>query len=240
MRVSRVIRRLPGTLPLMIVASAMVAGAQTSDTSEEFWPEFDFFIKLNEKSRIFAMYTATRQEALNSYSDGQTGIHIDFYALRARRLRLINHTDQARSRSLMLRAGYLISRPRNNSGTATEHMAIVEVTARAHLPAGLLLGDRNRFDFRWVGGDPRHRYRNRLKLERTFDVGRFQFTPYAHTELYYDLRQWSWSRFRYCAGAEWSLTKRIVLEGYFLRQNTWASTPQFVNAIGTAVQFYFR
>lgn len=224
----------------MMLASAIVAAAQTSDTTEEFWPEFDFFIKLNEKSRVFVMYTATRQEALNSYSDGQTGIHIDFYAVHPRRLRLIHYMDESRSRSLMLRAGYLISRPRNNSGSATEHMASGELHARAHLPAGLLMADRNRVDFRWVDGDPRHRYRNRLKLERTFEVGRFQVTPYAHAELYYDLRQWQWTRFRYCAGAEWNVTKRIVLEGYFLRQNSWASTPQFVNAIGTAVQFYFR
>jgi len=119
-------------------------------------------------------------------------------------------------------------------------MATGEATGRAHLPAALLLSDRNRVDFRWVDGDPRHRYRNRLKLERSFKAGRFEFTPYAHAEVFYDLRNRTWSRFRYAAGSEWAITKRIVAEGYYLRQNTWSAVPQFVNAIGAAVQFYIR
>ena len=67
-----------------------------------------------------------------------------------------------------------------------------------------------------------------------------QLTPYAHAELLYDLNQREWTRLRYSAGAAWNITKRIVLEGYYLRQNTWASVPQFVNATGLAMQFYLR
>ena len=224
----------------LLCALAVPATAQESDSTNEFWPEFDFFVKLNEKSRIFALYTATKQENLGTYADGQTGIHFDFYTLRALHRKLINYIDTSRSQALMVRVGYLVARPKNNSGTATEHMATGEATGRAHLPGGYLLSDRNRMDFRWVSGDPRHRYRNRLKLENTFDLGRFQLTPYAHAEVFYEFKSRDWSRLRYAAGAEFNLTKRIVLEGYFLRQNTWASVPQFVNAAGMAVQFYLR
>ena len=140
----------------------------------------------------------------------------------------------------MVRVGYLISRPRNNSGTSTEHIATGEATGRAHLRGGWLLSDRNRVDFRWVNGNPKQRYRNRLKMERTFDISRFQLTPYAHAELFYDVNPRGWSRLRYAIGGEWNITKRIVIEGYYLRQNTWASVPQFVNATGLAVQFYLR
>lgn len=227
------------TVLLALLAAALPAGAQDSDSTNEVWPEFDFFIKLNEKSRIFLLYTGTKQEYLGSFADGQTGVHLDFYTIPAFRP-VINTIDQSRSKFLMIRVGYLLSRPKNNSGTSTEHMATIEATARAQLPGGLLLSDRNRFDFRWVEGDPRHRYRNRLKLERTIPLGRFQFTPYTHVETFYDLQPREWSRLRYAAGAEFSITKRIVLEGYFLRQNTWASVPQFVNAAGMAVQFYLR
>lgn len=236
---SPVFRQLLSAL-LMALAATMAAAAATTDSTNEFWPEFDFFIKLNEKARIFALYTATRAENLGTYADGQSGVHIDFYAVRALRKTVISHVDQSRSRALMVRAGYLVSRPKNNSGTATEHMATAEATGRAHLPAGLLLSDRNRIDFRWVDGNPRHRYRNRLKLERTFDAGRFQLTPYVHGEVFFELRNRDWTRLRYAVGGEWNITKHIVLEGYFLRQNTWASVPQFVNAVGSAVQFYFR
>jgi hypothetical protein len=224
---------------LVLFALGLPARAQDADSTSEVWPEFDIFIKLNEKSRIFVLYAATKQEDLGSYADGQTGIHFDFYTIPAFRP-VIASIDQSRSKFLMVRVGYLVSWPRNNSGTSTEHMATAEATARAQLRGGLLLSDRNRFDFRWVEGNPRHRYRNRLKLERTFAISRFQFTPYGHAELFYDLKPRDWSRLRYAAGAEFSITKRIVVEGYFLRQNTWASVPQFVNAVGTAVQFYLR
>jgi hypothetical protein len=224
---------------LMLLCLALPARAQEPDSTNEFWPEFDIFIKLNERSRIFVLYAGTKQENLGAFADGQTGVHFDFYAVSAFRP-VITSIDQSRSKFLMVRVGYLVSRPKNNSGTSTEHMATTEGTTRAQLPGGLLLSDRNRFDFRWVESDARHRYRNRLKLERTFAIGRFQFTPYGHAELFYDLKPRDWSRLRYAAGAEFSITKRIVLEGYYLRQNTWASVPQFVNAAGTAVQFYFR
>jgi hypothetical protein len=225
---------------LIYEAFTMVAAAQTADSTNEFWPEFDFYIKLNEKMRIYALYTATKPENLGNAAEGQSGVHIDFYAVPALRKHIVQYADQSRSKMLMVRAGYLVSRPKNNSGTATENMATGEATARAHLSAEFLLSSRNRVDLRWVNGDPKHRYRNRLKIERTYDIGRFQLTPYAHAEVFYDFKARDWTRFRYSAGAEWNITKRIVLEGYYLRQNTWASVPQFVNATGLAVQFYFR
>jgi len=233
----------PAAALLFLLAFALTVAAQTADFSDvnhEFWPEFDVYVNLNEHSRIYALYTATKQENLNTYSDGQTGIHIDFYGLRPFRQQLIGYLDRSRSSSLMVRVGYLYSHPRNNSGSSTEHMATAEATGRAHRAGGLLLSDRNRLDLRWVDGDPKHRYRNRLKLERAFDIGRFQLTPYAHAEIFYELKQREWTRFRYSAGAEWNITKRMILEGYFLRQNTWASVPQFVDAFGMAVQFYIR
>lgn len=227
------------TAILMLLSHAHPACAQEPDSTREFWPEYDVFIKLNEKSRIFALYTGTKQENLGAFADGQTGIHFDFYAVPAFRP-VVASIDQSKSKFLMVRVGYILSRPRNNSGTATEHMAPVEATARAQVGGGILVSDRNRLDFRWVDGNPRHRYRNRIKIERTFSISRFQLTPYAHAELFYDLKPREWSRLRYAAGAEFNITKRIVLEGYFLRQNSWASVPQFINALGTAVQFYFR
>lgn len=229
------------TALLMALAPAVLTHAQTSDSTAEFWPEVDVFVKLNQHSRLYGIVSGTKQQQLGSYADGQTGLHVDFYGVPAlRKHSLINIVDPSRSNALMVRVGYVFSRPTNNSGSAVEHMPTVEGTARAHLSAGLLLSDRNRLDLRWLDGNPRHRYRNRLKLERTFEAWRFQLTPYAHAEVFYDLRQREWSRLRYAAGAEWNITKRIVLEAYYLRQNTWASVPQFVNAAGLALQFYFR
>jgi hypothetical protein len=224
----------------MVQAITVAAVAQPSDSSNEFWPEFDLFIKLNQQSRIFAMYTATKSQDLGAYANGQAGLYFDYWMARPLRKPLIGYFDPSRSKALMVRVGYLLNRPKNNSGNATEHTATAEVTSRAHLPASLLLSDRNRVDLGWVAGDPNHRYRNQLKLEWTFDAGRFQFTPYAHAEVFYDFKEGKWTRFRYAAGAEWYITKRFVLEGYYLRQNTWGQVPQFVNGLGVVFQVHLR
>jgi hypothetical protein len=219
---------------------ASIASAQDAETTNEFWPEVNVFINLGKWSRLFAMYTATRQENLGTYADGQTGLYFDFWVIPPFSKRLNRNADVSRSKMLLVRTGYLFSRPKNNSGAATEHMLTTEATGRLHLPVSLLLSDRSRIDFRWTDGAFRWRYRNRLKLERTFRAGRFDLTPYGYVEGFYSVDQDAWTRLRYAAGAEWAITRRIVLEGYFLRQNDWRSSPRFVHAIGVVAQFYFR
>jgi hypothetical protein len=219
---------------------SVAAAAQPSAGTIEFWPEFDLFIQLNQESRIFAMYTATKSANLGEYANGQVGLYYDYWMVRPLRKPLISYFDPSRSKVLMLRVGYLLNRPKNNSGNGTEHTATVEVNSRAQLPANLLLSMRNRLDLGWVAGDPNHRYRNRLKLDWTFNAGRFQFTPYAHAEVFYDFKEGRWTRFRYAAGAEWYITKRFALEGYYLRQNTWREVPQFVNGLGVVFQVHLR
>jgi hypothetical protein len=228
-----------GTL-LMVQAFTVVAVAQASDGRNEFWPEFDLFINLNQQSRIFVMYTATKSADLPAYADGQAGVYFDYWMTRPLRKAHVAYFDPSRSKLLMVRFGYLLNRPKNNSGNAMQHTATFEVTSQAQLPAGLLLSERNRVDLGWTQGDPNHRYRNRLKLGRTFDAGSFQFTPYAHAEVFYGFNEGKWTRFRYAAGAEWSITKRIALEGYYLRENTWDAVPQFVNGFGLVLQFHLR
>ena len=235
----------PGLLSIVSVlfllqAFTAAAAAQPSEGTNEFWPEFDLFINLNQTSRIFAMYTATKSADLGAYANGQAGLYFDYWMARPLRKPLIGYLDPSRSKALMLRVGYLLNRPKNNSGNATEHTATVEVNSRAQLPANLLLSMRNRVDLGWVAGDPNHRYRNRLKLDWTFDAGRFQFTPYAHAEVFYDIKEGHWTRFRYAAGAEWYITKQFVLEGYYLRQNSWGQVPQFVNGLGVVFQVHLR
>src|SRR4030095_9536725 len=107
-------------------------------------------------------------------------------------------------------------------------------------PGTMRQPDRSRLDFRLVDGDYQPRYRNRLKLERTFKAGRVDLTPYSHAEAFYDWRFDKFHRFRYAAGAEVSLGKHLILESYYLRQNDIVSAPKYVNAVGVALQFYFR
>jgi Protein of unknown function (DUF2490) len=186
------------------------------------------------------MYAATRQENLNAYADGETGVYFDFWALPPLRRDVRKHADGSRAKLLLLRSGYLFSRPRNNSDAATEHMWTSEATGRGHSPWRLLVSERNRIDLRWVNGEFRWRYRNRMKIERTVPLGRFELTSYAHGEIFREDKQKGWTRVRYAAGAELAVTSRIVLEAYYLRQNDWRSVPQFTNVLGSSLQIYLR
>jgi hypothetical protein len=221
------------------------ARLQAQDIRDEFWPELNLYLKLNEKSRLFFLYSATKLDNRQTHSEGSFGAYFDFYAVPLFRPRLrAAHMDPARSKSLLVRVGYLGSRtPSSDSSDASvEQTPTVEGHGRAPLPWGLLLTDRNRWDFRFVDGDFQPRYRNRLKLERTFEVrcpGITGITPYGHGEAFYDWRFHKFHRFRYAAGLELSLGRHVTLESYYLRQHDTVSAPQHVNAVGFALQLYF-
>lgn len=227
-------------LPLLIVFPT-AASAVAQETENQAWPEVDAFVKLSGKTRLFFRYSATRQEDLSSYSDGQVGGYLDFYALPLFRGKLHRHVDEARNKSLMIRAGYLLDRtPADSSGASVTQMPTIEAHGRVELPEKILLSDRNRLDFRIVNGDYRPRYRNRIKAERTFKAGRFELSPYAHFEVFYDWHLNTFNRFRLTGGGEWTLTRHISLEIYYTRQRDTAPSEKFVNAIGAVVQFYLR
>ncbi len=224
---------------LLFVTFASASAGQDADTANEFWPEVDVYVKLNPRSRLFFMYTATKPENLGAYSDGQTALYFDYWAVPLLKWRThITSADASRSKLLLLRNGYQYTRPKNKSGAATEHWITSETHLRFYLPSTALLSDRNRFDLRWVNGGFKWRYRNRLKIERTFRAGRFELTPYAHAEPFYSVDQGDWTRVRWTAGSEWSITKRVVLEGFYTRQNEWRSTPRFINAAGLVLSLY--
>jgi hypothetical protein len=208
-------RRRLTRLTLWLLPILCAARLPAQDTRNEFWPEWDVYLKLNEKSRLFFLYSATKLDDRQSYADGSLGGHLDFYMLPLFGRRLLQqHTDVARSKSFMLRAGYLFARtPSGSTDPFTEHTPTVETHWRFPLPGSTLLTDRNRVDFRFVDGDYRPRYRNRLKHK--------------------------FHRFRYAAGGEVALGRHIVFESYYLRQRDTVSSPQHVNAVGAALQFYF-
>src|SRR6185369_4814158 len=83
----------------MVQAFTAAAAAQPSDGSNEFWPEFDFFIKLNQQSRIFAMYTATKSANLGAYANGQAGLYFDYWMARPLRKPVIGYFDPSRSKA---------------------------------------------------------------------------------------------------------------------------------------------
>jgi len=50
-----------------------VAPALAQEMENQFWPEINAFLRLSGKTRLYFIYSATRQENLGEYSDGQVG-----------------------------------------------------------------------------------------------------------------------------------------------------------------------
>ena len=231
-----------GALTLFVfVFSTQLSKAQEPNTRNEFWPEIDVYINVKPKVRLFLLGTVSKSvedgEIRNAQSfEGQVGAHIDYIP----------------SHHIILRAGYRFGTSVGDTDSPyKEHRILTEQTLRKLLPGDLLLSDRNREDFRFVNGDFSFRYRNRVKVEREFDLFKGRtITPYVSAEIFYDTRSSSWNRNRLAVGFEQSLrrgplrrmllhNRQVILDLYYMRQNDSGSETLHVNAIGAALVFYF-
>lgn len=221
------------------LVAALASGAWAEDSGEDFWPEVDGFVGLNDRSRLFlsAAGSHNRQE---SYTDLTLGAHLDFFLLPITRSWLRHTPDAERRRYLSFRLGYRYGWGLGDDADAyREHRGIVEFTARAYLPGQLVGLNRNRLDLRDLQGETSWRYRNRTRLEREFHAGSRSVTTYAMVEFFYDSRYEAWGRKRYFAGVEWPLGRTPILDTYYCRQDDPHSSPEHVNAVGLALNLFF-
>lgn len=217
-----------------------VSSLRAEDWLDQVWPEAKIYIKTSSTSRVYLQYASTR-DSRYGYSDGQFGAHMDFYFSPLWKGRQLRHPDVSRSKMLMIRAGYYLDKtPSNSPDPFTEHGALFEVTPRFFLPKRILVENRIRGDFRFIDGVFTPRFRNRVRIERTFPLPHTSLTPYSEFEPFYDWRYNSFHRQRYSAGAEVLLHKRFVLEGYYLRQHDSQSSKEWTDVIGFVLQFYLR
>ena len=229
-------RRLPAACAVaVLLALAGAAGAQ--DVSTQFWPEIDTFVRLNDDMRLYVPASKTRVGTENSGQDGTVGIYFDYYALPIANLGLTGPASAPRSRRLLLRVGYGYTA--GDDGQPATNTLTAEATGRMHLPWELLLSDRNRFDLNFVGGDFDPRYRNRLRLERSVDVGKTTLVAYVYGELFYDFDQGSLFRTRATGGVEVHVWDRFVPELYFQRDFNKGSSGD-VNGFGLVFSVYLR
>lgn len=227
----------------MIAALATIPlYGSSSQTEDEFWPEVDTYVGLTQNSRLLFQYSATRENELRDYAEGQVGAYLDVFVRPIFLRTLADHPDESRKRLLLFRVGYVYSRnpAHGDSRASTDQIPTVEMTVQARLPGEILLSDRNRGDLRFENGMFRPRYRNRLRLERTFGKGHTLITPYAYGEVFYDARYDAFDEVRYTGGLEWSPVRQVVIDGYCTRQRSTKSEPAYVNALGLKLELYFR
>ena len=236
---------ISGLFLLTLLSDTRTIRAQEPTTRDEFWPSVEVYINVKPKVRLYLLGTVSKAiedgELFNAQSyEAQIGAHVDYIP----------------NQHFILRAGYRYGRAvGNNDDGFREHRLLSEQILRKLLPGDLLLTDRNREDFRIIKGDFSFRYRNRVMIEREFQVNlpilsRRSMTPYVSGEISFDTRFGVWNRNRYAVGVVQSLRRGpilrqllpkrgINLDLYLMRQNDSRSSPSHVNAVGAGLVFHF-
>jgi hypothetical protein len=83
------------------------------------------------------------------------------------------------------------------------------------------------------------RHRNRLTLERSFNIKFPRFTPYAQGEAYYYRQSGLWNKDSYAFDLIFPLHRRFEIKSYFQRDNDSRSSNPHVNALGLTPYLYF-
>jgi hypothetical protein len=214
---------------LLLHCGVLCAG----ETTNELWPEAEFFYSLNNKLRLRFDGSLKRSEEIANVTSKSVEIDLDVNVKPIFNSKFF--FDQGRGKLLTVRMGYgYIS----NSGEPNEQRLLAEGTTRIRLPSTFILGDRNRLAYRFMSGDQSIRYRNRIRIEREVSAASLRFNPYFSSEFFYDNKSKSWKTIEYRAGAEFYFIHRSLLEFYYARQDNRTSNATDVNAIGVVLQLH--
>jgi hypothetical protein len=233
-----------------IACTGLLLGSDMAraETSREFWPEFNAYLKLNERTRAYLLATSSRTDtgdgpngAWSSRTQGTLGAHLDYSLTPVLRPDLLDR-DWARNRYLWMRVGYQYSSSLNDSDSDTgfhENRGVFQVTGRTPPLAGDLEWiARARWDLRDRNGQDSSLYRLRLGFERQFDLHAHAVVPYFHAETIYDTRYDAWKQQRYQAGVEVTLSGPWRIKPYLEARNDNLSQPAHVRAFGLILQYY--
>ena len=224
------------------IALLSASAAARPETSREFWPEFNAFLKVDERARVYLLATTSAADddaGSLSATDGTVGVHFDYALTPAFRSHLLAQ-DWARNRYLWTRVGYQYVHSLGDAGSSFhENRGVFELTARTPPLAGELewVG-RLRWDLRDRNGENSSLYRLRLGAERQFEFGGHAAVPYLNAEAVYDTRYNDWKQMRYQAGVEIALNDDWRIEPYFEAHNDKLAEPARVRAFGLVLKFY--
>ncbi len=207
------------------VALALSAGAAGADTSNEFWPELDTWIKLNDPTRLLVTADGTRDRDSGDRVNSEVAAYVDY-----------RFSDR-----ISLRAGYLYANTPPDTpgdGHSIERRWVLDFSYNWKLDDATKLTERVRTDLRDLAGESSYRIRERLKVEHEWHVGHQTVTPYGNVEAYYDSRFDTVSRYRLELGATTPLSKDIEIDLYVGRQRDTQPGNKYTNGIGVTLNLY--
>jgi hypothetical protein len=215
------------------------------ESSKEFWPEVDLWLKLTPAWRL-SMFVPISKNIETHYREGNLILQGDyaFWKMSPRnKTRLFDENRAQQMKRFMIRGGYLHGKSLGDSGEAyTEHAMLAELHVRTPIKGGILLTHRVRTDLRWLGDDHAFssRLRYRLQMEKEWTAGRWSFVPYGNGESYYDSRYNTANRIRTMTGASVAWSPRIAIEGNWTYQHDSRSSVETTNAFNLILHVFFE
>jgi hypothetical protein len=206
-------------------------------TKDEFWPELGIYVQQGPLVR-FEFVAAASSDPSPHHWQGDFTLYAQVALKPVFRRELHDRPDVYRNKYLTFRSGFRYRSSLTNGDFGSEKRGIVELTPRYLLPWQMVISDRNRGEFRFIKGQSfSTRYRNRLRLERDFKHGWLDCTPYVYDEIFFDTRYDRWTPNRYAFGLEFPIGTQVVLEPYYLRQNSRSNSPD-LNVFGFKLNLY--
>ena len=232
------------TLLLLAVGALLLARVQAEAQTNapaggtEFWPGLNATFELSTRFRL-QTFAERRSGEDSDYLLWRVGTTFSYRAMR-RIHRPDADIEEEGRHYIVLGGGYEYIRTYENGTAAGEHRVGAQFTTNRSAGSGLLLQDRNRFEFRWKDNGYNFRYRNKLMIDRPFQTGKVVLIPYASGELFWDRNAHAWNQRRYALGVRVPYQKSLMFDMYYLRKTCTDCTRSPVNAIGLTVGWYLR
>jgi hypothetical protein len=236
-------RRTIILLPLVVLL--VVAGSIPAQTSAEYprevWPEFTVNY---DPIRKIGLVWAIRKETSDLTEEETLETTATFiYRVKPLVRNMIfddDEHDNERRYMLSFAANYELTKSFGPSTTSIGQKAMFDVTPRYSLPGRILVQNRVRFEFRAAEGDKDFWFRDRLRVERKFKVGKMRFRPYFAGEIIWTKDADSWNRNVLSTGVEFTFVrKRAMVDINYQRKNCDVCSFGDVSAIGINFNLYF-
>ena len=226
--------RFPCALAFALLACAAASG----QSIDQFWPEFNAYAPITSDTRLRFEVKNTREGTESEQTE--FGPSFQFYAKPLVHLRDLSTMprDEAKARVLLLSVGYRYVVSVSN-GTS-ENRILLDATPQSPLKWQIVVADRNQLELRFINGVFSWRYRNRLAVQRKFQVRSYKFTPYARCEVFYSSQFAKWYDTAISAGSRFPLTSHFEMEAYLEHQNQTNKAPnQQINSLGLVLNVFF-
>ena len=215
------------------------------ESSQEFWPEVDLWLRLTPAWRL-SMFVPITKNVETHYREGNLILQGDYaFGKMSRRpnTRLIDENRSLQMKRFLVRSGYLGGKSLGDNGEAyTERAMLAELHVRTPFQGGFLLTHRVRSDLRWLGPDFEfsNRWRYRLQVEKEYSAGRWSIVPYGNGESYYDSSYNTANRIRTMAGASVAWSPRFAIEGNWTYQHDTRSSVTTINAFNLILHVFLE